>query len=75
MDMTIAYREVGTYRGAAAMCGCDPKTIKRALTRVAAGDERPGYRISATAMLAVEISADAMNAPFRSSHGRRSTNT
>lgn len=37
MDMTAAYREVGTYRGAAAMCGCDPKTIKRALARVAAG--------------------------------------
>jgi len=44
MDMTIAYREVGTYRGAAAMCGCDPKTIKRALTRVAAGDERPARK-------------------------------
>ncbi len=41
MDMTIAYREVGTYRGAAAMCGCDPKTIKRALARVAAGDVPP----------------------------------
>ena len=38
MDMTAAYREVGTYRGAAAMCGCDPKTIKRALARLAAGD-------------------------------------
>jgi len=41
MDMTNAYREVGTYRGAAAMCGCDPKTIKRALTRLAAGDVAP----------------------------------
>jgi hypothetical protein len=41
MDMTIAYREVGTYRGAAAMCGCDPKTIKRALARVAAGEVAP----------------------------------
>jgi len=38
MDMTIAYREVGSYRGAAAMCGCDPKTIKRAFARLAAGD-------------------------------------
>jgi len=37
MDMTNAFREVGTYRGAAAMCGCDPKTIKRALARVEAG--------------------------------------
>jgi transposase len=38
MDMTAAFREVGTYRGAAAMCGCDPKTIKRALARLGAGD-------------------------------------
>jgi transposase len=41
MDMTIAYREVGTYRGAAAMCGCDPKTIKRAVARLEAGDVAP----------------------------------
>ena len=38
MDMIAAYREMGTYRGAAAMCGCDPKTIKRALARLAAGE-------------------------------------
>ena len=40
MDMIAAYREMGTYRGAAAMCGCDPKTIKRALARLAAGEVR-----------------------------------
>jgi transposase len=39
MSMINAYREVGTYRGAAAVCGCDPKTVKRALERVEAGDE------------------------------------
>jgi hypothetical protein len=44
MDMTIAYREVGTYRGAAALCGCDPKTIKRALARLAAGDVPPARK-------------------------------
>jgi transposase len=38
MDMIAAYREVGTLRGAAAMCGCDPKTIKRALARLVAAD-------------------------------------
>ena len=38
MDMTVAFREVGTYRGAAAMCGCDPKTIKRELARQAGDD-------------------------------------
>jgi len=44
MDMTGAYREVGTYRGAAAMCGCDPKTIKRALARLAAGETLPARK-------------------------------
>jgi transposase len=42
MDMTVAFREVGTYRGAAAMCGCDPKTIKRELARRASDDEVVG---------------------------------
>lgn len=29
MDIDAAYREVGTYRGAADMCGTTPKTVKR----------------------------------------------
>jgi transposase len=33
MDMIAAYREVGTYRGAAEMCGSDHKTVKRAVLR------------------------------------------
>lgn len=43
MAMTISFREVGTYRGGAAICGCDPKTIKRALTR-ATPDVAPAVR-------------------------------
>ena len=39
--MINAYREVGSYRGAAVMCGCDPKTVKRAVERQEAGDVRP----------------------------------
>lgn len=31
MNIIAAFNEVGTFRGAAAMCGCDPKTVKRAL--------------------------------------------
>jgi len=31
MDMTAAYREVGSYRGAADICGTTPKTVKRAV--------------------------------------------
>jgi transposase len=37
MDMIAAYREVGTYRGAGAMCGSDHKTVKRAVLRHLAG--------------------------------------
>ena len=33
MDVVAAYRDVGTYRGAAAMCGVDPKTVKRIVHR------------------------------------------
>jgi hypothetical protein len=29
LDVITAYREVGTYRGAAQMCGVDHKTVKR----------------------------------------------
>jgi hypothetical protein len=31
MNIISAFNEAGTFRGAAAMCGCDPKTVKRAL--------------------------------------------
>lgn len=32
MDMNAAYREVGSYRGAADICGTTPKTVRRAVT-------------------------------------------
>lgn len=35
-----AYREVGTYRGAAAMCGTTAKSVRRAVERHDAGGER-----------------------------------
>jgi transposase len=37
--MIAAFREVGSYRGAAAVCECDPKTIRRAVARLG-GEER-----------------------------------
>ncbi len=36
-----AYREMGTYRGAAAMCGTTAKTVRRVVERLNAGGERP----------------------------------
>jgi hypothetical protein len=29
MDVVAAYRDVGSFRGAAVICGVDPKTVKR----------------------------------------------
>jgi transposase len=39
MDIIAAYREVGTFRGAAAMCGTTDKTVKRVIARQEAGGE------------------------------------
>jgi hypothetical protein len=33
MDMIAAYADVGSYRGAAAICGVAPKTVRRAVER------------------------------------------
>jgi hypothetical protein len=41
MDIIAAYREVGSYRGAAAMCGTTPKTVKRVIERHEAGGSAP----------------------------------
>ena len=44
MDIIAAYREVGTYRGAAQMCGTTPKTVKRVIDRHEAGGQAPRRR-------------------------------
>ena len=41
MDIISAYREAGTYRGAAAICGTTPKTVRRVIVRHEAGDGAP----------------------------------
>jgi transposase len=41
MDIIAAYREVGSYRGAAEMCGTTPKTVRRIIERHHAGGQRP----------------------------------
>lgn len=41
MDIIAAYREVGTYRGAAEMCGTTHKTVKRIINKALAGDKAP----------------------------------
>jgi transposase len=41
MDIIAAYREAGTYRGAAAMCNTTHKTVKRVVERSLSGGTRP----------------------------------
>ena len=41
MDIISAYREVGTYRGAAALSGTTPKTVKRVIARHESGGGAP----------------------------------
>ena len=41
MTIISAYQDTGTYRGAAAICGTTPKTVKRVIERAEAGGVRP----------------------------------
>lgn len=41
MNIVSTYREVGTYRGAADLCGTTHKTVKRVVERAEAGGEPP----------------------------------
>jgi transposase len=41
MDIISAYREVGTYRGAAQICATTHKTVRRVVERAEAGQDRP----------------------------------
>ena len=58
LDVITAYRKVGTYRGAAEMCGVTHKTVKRIIDRSAAAAERVERRRnyeSVRALVAQEI--------------------
>ncbi len=44
LDVITAYREVGTYRGAAEMCGVTHKTVKRIVEADRAAEVRVARR-------------------------------
>ena len=44
MDVIAAYRDVGSYRGAAEICGTTHKTVKRIIEAHEAG-QRPAGRV------------------------------
>jgi hypothetical protein len=47
MDIISAYREVGSYRGAAALCGTTHKTVRRVIAAHEAGEGRPARAVRA----------------------------
>ncbi len=42
MDIVAAYGQVGTYWGAASLCGTSHKTVRRVVEGAAAGEPRSG---------------------------------
>ena len=40
MDIISAYQQVGSYRGAAQLCGTTHRTVKRVVEKFEAGDTR-----------------------------------
>jgi transposase len=44
LDIVTAYREVGTYRGAAEICGVTHKTVRRVVDRAEAAEQRTARR-------------------------------
>ena len=69
MDIMAAYRLVGTYRGAAELCGTTHKTVKRVVERIEAGDERP---VRAPRPANYEDARDLVAATVKTGHGRAS---
>jgi len=59
LDIVTAYREVGTYRGAAEMCGVTHKTVKRVVERAEVAEQRTARRRnyeSVQTLVAIRIS-------------------
>ncbi|GAB3487835.1 hypothetical protein GCM10027572_07790 [Flexivirga lutea] len=69
MDIIAAYQLVGTYRGAAEICGTTHKTVKRVVERVEAGGERP---VRASRPANYEAVRDLVAAAVVAGHGRAS---
>ena len=71
MDMASAYREVGSYRAAADICGTTPKTVKRAVLAERRAGEAGGAEVvehnydSVRAIVAKRVEATCGVAPVR----------
>jgi transposase len=70
MDVVAAYQRVGTYRGAAAICGVDPKTVKRKVLAHEAGLLEEGRAERAPVAKNTDRVRDVVLAQVRESKGR-----
>ena len=68
MDVLAAYREVGSFRGAAAICGTTHKTVKRIVERHEAG--ACGGRSARTVATTTTRSTELVAKQVESSKGR-----
>ncbi len=66
MDIISAYQQVGTYRGAAAMAGTTPKTVKRVVDRFEAGSAP----VRAARERNYEVVADLVAEKVKTTQGR-----
>lgn len=69
MNIISAYRQVGSYRGAAELCGTTHKTVKRVIERAEAGGEPPGREPRPRN---VDAFTDLVATRVKSSNGRMS---
>jgi transposase len=67
MTIISAYQDAGSYRGAAAICGTTPKTVKRVIECAAAGGVRPPPK---ERVRNYEVVADLVAARVKKSAGR-----
>jgi transposase len=68
MDMYAAYLDVGTFRGAAAICGTSHHTVKDEVLKHLVGAEQQSAK--AERAKNTDIVADVVDKRVRSSHGR-----
>lgn len=69
MDMVAAYLEVGSYRGAAAICGTTPRTVKREVQR-RVGQELRAHQVAAERRRNTDVVAEVVAAKVKSSRAR-----
>jgi transposase len=69
MDIVAAYEQVGTFRGAAALCGTTHKTVKRVVLEHRAG-ERPERPRRPVAVKNTECVRDVIAEKVRATDGR-----